>query len=148
MKITIGCDHAAFDEKEALKAYLIELGHEVDDVGPYSSDRVNYPDFAAKVAKAVAFQDEEKHRGVLLCGSGIGVSMVANRFAGVRAALVRTQEEAKLCREHNNSNVICFGARLLELEDIKSLTKTWLSTSFEGGRHSERVALFNELGER
>lgn len=146
MKITLGCDHAAFEEKELLKAYLQELGHEVDDLGPYSGDRVNYPDFASKVAKVVASGGGGK--GIILCGSGIGVSMVANRYARVRAALVRSEEEAKLSRQHNDANVLCMGARLINIETIKKLSKIWLETEFEGGRHSERIALFNELGEK
>ena len=145
MKIIMGCDHAAFEEKEQLKSYLQELGHETEDLGPYSADRVNYPDFASKVAKAIAGGGE---KGILLCGSGIGVSMVANRFARVRAALVRTEEEAQLSRQHNDANVLCMGARLIDIETIKKIAKTWLETEFEGGRHTERVALFNELGEK
>ena len=145
MKITIGCDHAAYEEKTQLKSFLEELGHEDEDLGPFSADRVNYPDFATKVAKKVSVQ---KGVGILLCGSGIGVSMVANRYAGIRAALIRTEEEAKLSRQHNDANILCMGARLLDMDTMKSLAKIWLETEFEGGRHSERIALFDELGEK
>ncbi len=148
MKIYIGCDHAAFEEKEELKSYLVEAGHEVEDCGPFDGERVNYPDYAEKVAKKVAYQDVNEVRGVLLCGSGIGVSMVANRFAGVRAALCRTVEDSKLSRGHNNANILCVGARLTPLELIKEMSSVWLSTPFEEGRHSERIALFNDLGEK
>ncbi|MCF8060816.1 MAG: ribose 5-phosphate isomerase B [Bacteriovoracaceae bacterium] len=148
MKIYIGCDHAAFEEKEELKSYLLKEGHEVKDCGPFDGERVNYPDYAQKVAKEVAYQDVDQVRGILLCGSGIGVSMVANRFAGVRAALCRNEEEAKLSRGHNNANILCVGARLVSLDIIKKMATTWLSTPFEEGRHAERIALFNDLGER
>lgn len=148
MKIYIGCDHAAFDEKEELRAFLHEAGHEVIDCGPNSADRVNYPDYAAKVAREVAGQNVEEVRGVLLCGSGIGVSMVANRFAGIRAALCRNAEEAKLSREHNNANIICMGARLISTEAMKEMLGVWLATPFEGGRHAERIAIFTDWGEK
>lgn len=142
----MGCDHAAFEEKEELKAYLIESGHEVEDCGAFSNERCDYPDFASKVAKSVAA--DEASKGVLLCGSGIGVSMVANRFAKVRAALVRNTEEAKLSRAHNNANVVCVGARLTPIEEIKEITKVWLESPFEEGRHTGRIAKFNDLGEK
>lgn len=148
MKIFIGCDHAAFEEKEKLRSFLSEKGHEVIDCGPNSADRVNYPDYAAKVAKEVAGQDEDQVRGVLLCGSGLGVSMVANRFAGVRAALCREADEAKLSREHNNANILCMGARLISVEKMQEILSLWLETKFEGGRHAERIDIFTSWGEK
>lgn len=148
MKIYLGCDHAAFEEKERLKGFLIELGHQVEDMGPHSGDRVNYPDYASKVAKEVAYKNIDEVRGILLCGSGIGVSMVANRFAGVRAALCRNPEEAKLSRGHNNANVLCMGARLIDYPVIEEMAKAWLETPFDGGRHQERIDLFSDLGEK
>lgn len=148
MKLFIGCDHAAFEEKEQVKEMLLALGHEVEDCGPFNADRVNYPDYAEKVAREVAFKDENQVRGILLCGSGIGVSMVANRFAGVRAALCQGIEDAKLSRGHNNANILCMGARLINVELIKETVKVWLETPFEEGRHSDRIAIFNELGEK
>lgn len=143
MKIYIGCDHAAFEEKEALKAYLNQ-NYEVIDKGPFSGERCNYPDFASAVAREV----QKGERGILLCGSGIGVSIVANRYSLVRAALCRTVEEAKLSRQHNDANILCLGARISSLEDIKAMCDAWMQESFEGGRHLERIELFNNLGEK
>lgn len=145
MKILIGCDHAAFEEKEKVKAYLESKSFEVFDVGTNSNERCNYPDFAGALAKKISSGEFEK--GVLLCGSGIGVSMVANRYSKARAALCRTEIDAKLSREHNNSNILCLGARINSLEEIKKIVDTWLSTEFEGGRHTDRISLFNDLGE-
>lgn len=143
MKLYIGCDHAAYEEKEALKDYLSERC-EVEDKGPFSGDRCNYPDFASAVAREV----QKGERGILLCGSGIGVSIVANRFSGIRAALCRTVEEAKLSRQHNDANILCLGARLSSMEDMKAMIDAWLEEDFEGGRHSERIAIFNDWGEK
>lgn len=145
MKIFIGSDHAAFDAKSELVDYLRNKNFEVVDLGPDSSERCNYPDFATSVAKKVVL---EKSMGILLCGSGIGVSMVANRYAGIRAALCRTVEEAKLSREHNDSNILCFGARISSMEEMKRMVDVWPETEFGGGRHEERIALFNDLGEK
>ena len=140
MKLHMGSDHAAFEEKEILKAHLEELGHEIIDHGPTNAERCD-----SAVAKSVAKDDTVK--GILLCGSGIGVSMVANRYKNIRAALIRNSEEAILSRAHNDANILCLGARLSSLEDIKSITKVWLETPFEEGRHSGRIAKFNDLGE-
>jgi ribose 5-phosphate isomerase B len=145
MKLAIGCDHAAFEAKETLKTYLESLGHEVQDLGTHSADRCNYPDYASAVAKSVANSSDVK--GILVCGSGIGVSMVANRYKGIRAALCHTKEAALLSRQHNDSNVLCLGARLNSKEELEEITKTWLEGQFEEGRHSERIALFDQLGE-
>ncbi len=145
MKIYMGSDHAAFEEKELLKSFLKENGHEVIDHGPGSAERCDYPDFASLVAKSVA--KDSSSVGVLLCGSGIGVSMVANRYKKIRAALVRNVEEAKLSRAHNDANVLCLGARLTPVAEIKEITKEWLAAPFEEGRHSGRIAKFNDLGE-
>lgn len=147
MKIFIGSDHAAFEEKRMLKEFLIEAGHEVHDCGPDTDERCNYPDYATKVSLAVREAGEEA-RGILLCGSGIGVSMVANRYAGIRAALCRSKEDALLSRGHNNANILCVGARISSMETIKEMTSSWLEAKFEEGRHAERVALFNNLGEK
>jgi ribose 5-phosphate isomerase B len=144
MNIVIGSDHAAYNEKQKLMDYLKDNGHEVMDVGPDSDARCNYPDFAISVAKEVV----KNHRvGILLCGSGIGVSMVANRFAKVRAALCRTAHEAQLSRAHNNSNILCLGARINSFEQIIEISCAWLAAEFEKGRHTDRVALFNDLGQ-
>jgi len=143
VKVAIGCDHAAFEGKEELRKYL-ESKFEVLDQGTYSADRCDYPDYATKVAKAVV---TEKIPGILLCGSGIGVSIVANRYQGVRAALVRTPEEARLSRQHNDANVLCVGARINSGEEIRAIVDAWFEAEFEGGRHTDRLAKFDSLGE-
>ena len=145
MKIFIASDHAAFEEKSKLIAHLREH-YEIHDLGPLSSDRCNYPDYASAVAKSVVSDPES--RGILLCGSGIGMSMVANRYQGIRAALTRTVEDAQLAREHNNANVICFGSRTSSFEDIKKMTDLFLVEKFAEGRHAERLELFNSLGQK
>jgi len=146
MKIFIGCDHAAYKEKESLKQALIEDNHELIDCGCFSEDRCNYPDFAKKVSREVLLN--EGSRGVLICGSGIGISMVANRHEKIRAALCRTEEDARLSREHNDANILCLGARLTSFDKLILIANTWLQTSFEGNRHSQRIALFNDIGEK
>ena len=143
MKVALGCDHAAFEGKEELKKYL-EKKFGVLDEGTYSDERCDYPDFASKVAKRVV---EEKIPGILLCGSGIGVSIVANRYRGVRAALVRTPEEARLSRQHNDANVLCLGARINSDAEIREMVDAWFEAEFEGGRHTDRLAKFANLGE-
>lgn len=144
MKICIGCDHAAFEEKEAIKAYL-STKYQVEDVGTHSAERCNYPDFGFAVVKKVL---KENYIGILICGSGIGVSMVANRFRGIRAALCRSPKEAELSRQHNNANVLCLGGRINTVEELKKTVDAFLIAQFEGGRHTERLALFEDLGER
>ena len=146
MKIFLGSDHAAFNEKESVKTLLLDLGHDVVDCGTNSLESTHYPIFAERVARGV--REDENSRGILLCGSGIGVSMVANRFSNIRAALCRTISDVSLSREHNNSNVLCFGARVTSMQDIKKMIDTWLSTPFEGGRHANRVEMFNNWGEK
>ena len=145
MKLHIGCDHAAYDAKTKLIEFLKEKGLEINDLGTNSEERCNYPDYASTVAKAVA---NEEGKGILLCGSGIGVSMVANRYQKIRAALCCTKEQAVLSRQHNDSNILCVGARLNTTKEIEGIVEAWLATDFEEGRHSERVALFNNLGEK
>lgn len=144
MKVILGCDHAAFEAKEELKKYL-EESHEVIDVGTYSSKRCNYPDFAKKLVKVVL---GENIKGILICGSGIGVSMAANRYSGIRAALCRSPKEAELSIQHNNANVLCLGGRINTSDQLKDIAGAWFKAEFEGGRHSERLALFEDLGER
>ena len=144
-EIFLASDHAAYHEKEALKSFISLLGtYEVKDLGPLSDERCNYSDYAIKVARSV---QDKKALGILLCGSGIGVSMVANRFKDVRAALCRSEEDAKLSRQHNDANIICFGARVSSIDQIKSMLEVWLNTEFEAGRHSERIEIFNLLGQ-
>lgn len=137
MKIAIGADHAGFKLKEELKKYLESKGHELLDVGCNSEERCDYPDYAAQVAKAVSFGKTE--RGVLVCGSGIGMCMAANRVAGIRAAVLRLPEDARLSREHNDANVACLGDRFSSPDQSKNLVDIFFSTSFEGGRHVGRI---------
>ncbi len=136
-KLIVGSDHAAF----AMKAFVINLltkkGIEVVDAGPLVEESVDYPEYGAKVAKAVASGEFEA--GVLLCGSGIGISIAANRFNGVRAALCQTEEYAQLSREHNNSNIVVLGGRTTSEELVEKIVDTWLNTEFEGGRHQRRI---------
>jgi ribose 5-phosphate isomerase B len=142
-KIFIACDHAAFNAKEALKAIMIE-NYEVIDLGTNSEESVHYPTYAQKLCLEI--QKNPTSRGILLCGSGIGVSIVANRFKGIRAALCRDDEDAMMSRLHNNANVVCIGARKTSPEMLKKITSVFFSTPFEGGRHQDRIDLFDHLG--
>lgn len=137
MKFYIATDHAGLD----LKNYTVELlkakGHEVVDLGPFSKERVDYPDYAHKVAESVLANNASQ--GILICGSGIGMSMAANRHAGIRAALCHDAYTATLARGHNDANVLCFGERVVGKGVAESILDAWLGGSFEGGRHSGRV---------
>ncbi|MCF8044905.1 MAG: ribose 5-phosphate isomerase B [Desulfarculaceae bacterium] len=133
----IGSDHAAFELKEKIGKHLVHLGIDVKDVGTNGESSVNYVDFGKKVAKAVA--EKEFDRGILLCGTGIGMSMVANRFTGVRAALCNDLFSARLSRRHNNANILVLGARVIGDMLAYEIVREWLETGFEGGRHSDRI---------
>jgi ribose 5-phosphate isomerase B len=137
MRIAIASDHAALALKSALAAYLAEAGHQVDDLGPYDEASVDYPDYGYKLADAVASGAAE--RGVALCGSGIGISIAVNRNPACRAALVGEPLSAKLCREHNDANVIAMGARLTGIDMAKACLDAFLTTDFAGDRHVRRV---------
>lgn len=137
MKISIGSDHAGFDLKEHLKNYLEEEGYEVIDEGTYSLESVDYPDFGEKVGQRVA--DKEADRGLVVCGSGIGISIAANKVPGIRCALVSEPLSARLSRQHNDANVLALGGRLIGLEMAKECLKVFLQTDFEGGRHQRRI---------
>ena len=137
MKIAIASDHAAFDLKQDLAQTLREWGHDVLDLGPDTADRVDYPDFGYKLAKAIAAGEAE--RGVALCGSGIGISMAVNREPAVRCALVSEPYSAALAREHNDANVIAMGARLIGPDMARTCLQTFLVAQFAGGRHEGRV---------
>lgn len=137
-RIAIASDHAGFKYKEELMSFLVGLGFEVKDCGTFSQESSDYPDFAKQVAKQVG--SAQADLGILVCGSGIGMCMSANRFAGVRAAVLRSEDDAKLSRMHNNANVACFGARITPVSDVKKLLEVFLSTKFEGERHERRVA--------
>jgi ribose 5-phosphate isomerase B len=142
MKIAIGSDHAGFRYKERLKEFLASLGHEVTDLGTHSEDPVDYPLFIRPVAEGVARGLYE--RGVVLGGSGNGEAMVANRVRGVRCALCWNDETARLSRQHNNSNVISLGERMVSIEIALELVRIWLETPFEGGRHQHRIELIDQ----
>lgn len=144
MKIVIGSDHAAFEMKEMIKSLLQSKNFDVIDVGTYSSERADYPEYAKKLSHEVVTQ---KIQGILLCGSGIGASIVANRFKGVRAALCRSPHDAEMARKHNDANVLCLGARFNTEEEIKKIIEAWFSNTFEGGRHADRLKIFENLGE-
>lgn len=136
--IAIAADHGGFEMKSLLVKDLEAAGYKVLDLGTNSADSVDYPDFAH--ALAVALKEGRAARGVLLCGSGIGISIAANRHRHIRAALVHDETGARLCRQHNDANVVVFGARLIGIEVARSALKVFLTTSFEGGRHEKRVA--------
>jgi ribose 5-phosphate isomerase B len=137
MKIIIGSDHAGFPMKEKVKVFLQNRGIEVEDVGTYNEESVDYTDFGKKVAREVSGGTFE--RGVLICGTGIGMSMVANRFQGVRAALANDLFSAVMSRRHNDSNILVMGGRLIGDTLALQLVDTWLETPFEGGRHQRRL---------
>lgn len=145
-KIAIGSDHAGFDAKEKAKSELAALGVEVVDKGSDSLDSVDYPDFGAAVARAVVSGEVE--RGVLVCGSGIGISIAANKIPGARAALCWNEETARLAREHNDANVLCFGSRFIEPEQAARMVRIFLETEFAGGRHTQRVEKLSALDRR
>lgn len=138
MRIAIASDHAAVELKAQLADWLREAGHDVDDLGPMTEDRVDYPDFGYKLASTIA--DGRAERGVALCGSGIGISIAVNRNPSCRAALVSEPLSAALAREHNDANVIAMGARLVGPDMAKACLGAFLSTEFGGGRHTDRVA--------
>lgn len=135
-KIAVSCDHAGFEYKEAIKAHL-QGKAEVLDLGTNATDSVDYPDFGRAAGQAIT--DGKVDRAIVICGSGIGISIAANRFKAVRAALCITPEMAKLARQHNDANVLALGARLMSLDAAKQCVDVFLSTDFEGGRHEGRV---------
>lgn len=145
MKIAIGSDHAGFDLKEIVKSHLLDKGLEVEDLGPYKPERVDYPVYGKKVGEAVASASADK--GIVICGSGIGISIAANKVKGVRAALCSEPLSARLCREHNDANVLAMGARLVGETMALTITDTFLATEFQGGRHQQRVDLLTAMDE-
>ncbi|HYN84518.1 MAG TPA: ribose 5-phosphate isomerase B [Pyrinomonadaceae bacterium] len=144
-KVAIGSDHAGFEAKEKAKGEIAALGIEVEDKGTDSLESVDYPDFAASVARSVI--NEEVERGVLLCGSGNGVCMAANKIPGVRAAVAWSEETARLARQHNDANVLCVGARFIDSDLAARIIRAFLETDFEGGRHERRVEKIRQLDE-
>jgi ribose 5-phosphate isomerase B len=137
MKIALASDHAGFSEKEKLKPLLTELGLEFEDLGTTSEASVDYPDYAHKVAKEVA--QGAADQGILVCGSGTGMAITANKVPGIRAAVAWSEETARLARQHNNANVLAIGARTTPDGDIPKIVKAWFASEFEGGRHEDRV---------
>ncbi|HEX8000115.1 MAG TPA: ribose 5-phosphate isomerase B [Pyrinomonadaceae bacterium] len=144
-KIAIGSDHAGYEAKELAKRELSALGMEVVDKGAHTPGSVDYPDFGAAVGRAVASGEVE--RGILICGSGIGISMAANKIAGVRAALCWNEETARLAREHNDANILCFGARFIEPALAARMVRVFMETEFAAGRHAARVEKLSRLDE-
>ncbi len=141
-RIALGSDHAGFTAKEEIKKFLADEGIEFEDLGTHSTDSCDYPEYAHKVAVSVA--EGRFPRGILCCGSGIGVSIAANKVKGIRAALCRDPESAKLSRQHNDANVLCIAARMTSVDELKEILTQWLGTEFEGGRHQTRVDKIEE----
>ena len=137
MKFYIACDHAGYNIKDKVKEIVESLGHEIIDLGTNSNKRVDYPDFAHKLSLEV-LKDEGSY-GILICGTGIGMSLAANKHKGIRAALCHDAYTAKMARAHNDANVLCFGERVVGLGVAESIIESWCNTSFEGGRHANRV---------
>lgn len=142
MKIAIGCDHAAFSLKEKLKPYLVSKGYEIKDFGCYSEERADYPDHAHPVANAV--ESKEFDFGLLMCGSGNGINMTANKHKGIRSALCWNAEIAELARQHNDANILTLPARYMSEEEAKKCIDVFYTTAFEGGRHADRVKKISE----
>jgi ribose 5-phosphate isomerase B len=143
MKIALGADHAGYLLKDRLRQYITDCGHQVIDEGTNNSDSVDYPDYAAKVAQHVASGRAE--RGILVCGSGVGMAIAANKVPGIRAANICSAYEAQMSREHNDLNVLTLGARILDESDARHIVQIWLSTPFSGGRHSGRLEKLHEI---
>ena len=143
MKVIVGSDHAGFAAKQALVAALKKMGHSVTDAGTDGPDSVDYPDFAVQVGRAVA--DAEAERGILICGTGIGMAMAANKIPGVRAAVVTNEFTAEMSRRHNDANVLAMGARVQTPEKMEELARIFLESPFDGGRHAGRVDKINKL---
>jgi ribose 5-phosphate isomerase B len=143
MRIRIGSDHAGFELKEAVKAHLISGGHEVVDDGPPSADAVDYPVYAGKVARAVAAGDADL--GVLVCGTGLGMEIAANKVHGVRAVQISDPEFARMARAHNNANVLTLAGRYTDVPTAERIVDTFIATPFEGGRHERRVLQIRDI---
>ncbi|MBO5523306.1 MAG: ribose 5-phosphate isomerase B [Roseburia sp.] len=146
MKIAIGNDHAATEMKFAVMEYLKELGHEVVNFGTDSNESCHYPEFGEKVGRAVAAGEADC--GVLICGTGVGISIAANKVKGVRAAVCSDCATARLVKQHNNANIIAFGARIVGIELAKDIVKAYLEAEFLGGRHQTRIDMIHEIEER
>ena len=144
--IVIGADHGGYRLKEVIKGYLTDKNIEFIDVGTYSEDSVDYPHIAEKAALLI--KDGKCEKGILICGTGVGISIAANKISGIRAALVSDCFTAKATREHNNSNILCMGGRVIGDELAKTITDIWLNTDFIGKHHTKRLELLKELEEK
>ena len=142
-KIAIASDHGGFDLKESIITCLLKKGWEVDNLGAPSTDSVDYPDYGIKLAKAII--DKKFVRGILICGTGVGMSIVVNRFPGIRGTLCSDVYTAKMCREHNDSNVLIMGGRVIGVSLAMEILDIWLNTEFEGGRHQRRLDKIKEI---
>ena len=146
MRIALGADHAGFDLKEALKGWLLEYGHEVQDAGTHSTEPVDYPDYAVQVGEAVASGKAE--RGLLVCGTGVGMAIAANKVPGARAAFCSDLFTARMSREHNDANILTLGARITGRELAQEILALWLATGFAGGRHAPRIEKIRAIERR
>ena len=143
MKVALASDHAGFQQKEKLKPLLKSLGVEFEDLGPASEASVDYPDYARKVAEKVA--RGEADQGLLVCGSGTGMAIAANKVPGVRAAVAWNEDIARLAREHNDANVLSLAARFTPLDELQKIVRAWFAAAFDGGRHTHRVEKIREI---
>ena len=141
-KIAIASDHGGYDLKKTVITYLLNKGWEVDDLGPANGDSVDYPDYGIKLAEAII--DKTFDRGIVICGTGVGMSIVVNRYPGIRGTLCSDVYTAKMCREHNDSNILIMGGRVIGEGLATEIVETWLNTEFEGGRHIKRVEKLNK----
>lgn len=146
MKIAIGNDHAAVGLKKQIMDYVKELGHEVENYGTDTTESCNYPEYGEKVARAII--EGKADCGILICGTGVGISIAANKVKGIRAAVCSDAATARLVKQHNNANIIAFGERIVGVELAKDIVKAYLEADFLGGRHADRVAMISEIEER
>jgi len=146
MKISLAADHGGFELKNSILSYLKSKNYEVIDLGTNSTDSVDYPDFAIKAVESILNKDAD--RAIIMCGTGIGISIAANRFPRIRATLCWDPFTAKLSRLHNNSNILAMGGRLIGIELAKEIVNVWLNTEFEGGRHEKRIAKIDEYAKK
>jgi ribose 5-phosphate isomerase B len=145
-KIIIGSDHPGFPKKETIKQYLADMGYTITDVGTDCTESVDYPDFGIRVASRVSAGEFD--RGILVCGSGVGMDIVANKFPHIRAVIGLDEETVRLSRQHNNTNILVLAGRRTDQALAKSITRVWLNTEFEGGRHQRRLDKIGELEKR
>lgn len=143
MKIAMACDHGGLELKENIKTYLEEQGIEVLDLGTNTTESVDYPEYGKACAEAVV--SGEADRGIVCCGTGIGISIAANKVKGVRCALCTDVHMAEMTRKHNDANILAMGGRITDLDTAKNITQTWLDTEFEGGRHQRRIDMLNNM---